>query len=138
MYDFEKYEFGIIDNFEEEKELLLNIETFYNPKKYSCVKLQEDFWWSFYKDTKNIITLIVEDDFVEDKGFNDTYLTVIPFTSLDKLKSCIVKRMIKKDEIIKKVDIENASILFDKEFNKLIEKIDEAYKNKKYMIFYAN
>lgn len=135
MHDFEKYEFGIIDDLEKVKQELFDIETYYNPKLYNCVKLQEDFWWSFYFDTKNIITLNIEEN-IEEKGFNEIHVTIVPVKSLNNLKLCVEKQIGKKEKVLKQSEYNES--LFDKEFDELIEIIDKAIENSKNMIFYPN
>lgn len=138
IYEFEKYEFGIIDDLEKEKESLKDPDDFYDPNKYDCVTLLEDFWWSFYKDTKNIETLNVKNNFSKNKGFENTGASIINPLNLNELKKCVEKQMLNKKRVMETVKDATLNGEFDEEFELLLETINKAIKENKYMIFYAN
>ena len=139
IYDFEKYEFGIIEDLEKEKEYLNDPDTFYDPSKYDCVKVLEDFWWDFYKDTSGIETINVENKFVKQKGFSDTGASIVTTASnLNELKKCVQKQLLSKKKVMETVKDATLNEEFDEEFELLLETINIAIKENKSIIFYAN
>ncbi len=138
IYDFEKYEFGIIDDLDKEREYLSDIDTFYDPSKYDCVKVLEDFWWDFYKDTSSIETLNVEKKFAKKKGFSDTGASIVTSSNLNELKKCVEKQRLNKKRVMESVKDATLNEEFDEEFDLLLETINKAIKENKSIIFYAN
>jgi len=138
IYDFEKYEFGIIDDLEKEKEYLNDPDTFYDPSKYDCVKVLEDFWWDFYKDTINVETLNVEKNFTKQKGFSDSGASIVKTSNLNELKKCVQKQLLSKKKVMESVKDATLNEEFDEEFELLLETINKAIKENKSIIFYAN
>lgn len=138
IYDFEKYEFGIIDDFIKEKEFLSDADSFYNPSKYDCVKLLKVFWMNFYKDVKNIETINVKDNFNKNKGFATSGASLISQTNLVELKKCVEKQMFSKKRAMETIKDATLNVEYDEEFELLLETINKAIKENKYMICYVN
>ena len=139
IYDFEKYEFGIIDDLEKEKNNLSDPDDFYDPNKYDCITLLEDFWWTFYKDTKYVETLNVKNNFKKNKGFENTGASIVTTsTNLNELKKCVENQRLNKKRVMESVKDATLNEEFDEEFDLLLEIINKAIKENKSIIFYAN